>query len=94
MDATTPLIIIECCFFLVGVCTAEDAGTNFSQDYQGRVYIIFKYKSPTISVRLMPLAKIKRNLTGSHVLVDVFFLCVVEAHKGLDRLDDALRVAD
>ena len=28
---------------------------------------------------------LKRNLTGNRVLVDVFFLCVVEAHKGLDR---------
>jgi hypothetical protein len=37
---------------------------------------------------------LKRNLTGNRVLVDVFFLCVVETHKGLDRLDDALRVAD
>ena len=34
------------------------------------------------------------DLIVSRVLVDVFFLCVVEAHKGLDRLDNALRVAD
>ena len=39
-------------------------------------------------------ALLKRNLTGGRVFVDVFFLGVVEAHKGLDRLDDALRVAD
>jgi hypothetical protein len=34
------------------------------------------------------------DLFGSRVLVDVFFLRVVEAHEGFNRLDDALRVAD
>ena len=37
---------------------------------------------------------LKRNLTGNSILVDVFFLCVVDSHKGLYRLDDALCVAD
>jgi hypothetical protein len=37
---------------------------------------------------------LKRNLIGSGMLVDVFFLCVVEAHKGLYRLDNALRIAN
>jgi hypothetical protein len=34
------------------------------------------------------------DLLGSRVLIDVFFLRVVEAYKGLYRLDDALRVAN
>ena len=34
------------------------------------------------------------GLFGSGMLVDVFFLSVVYAHKGLYRLDDALCIAD
>ena len=34
------------------------------------------------------------TLIGGRVLIDVFFLCVVEAHEGLKQLDNALRVAD
>ena len=43
---------------------------------------------------LLRTADTELDLPGSHVLVDVFFLCVMEAHKGLYRFDDALRVAD
>ena len=34
------------------------------------------------------------GLFGSGMLVDVFFLSVVHAHKGLYQLDDALCIAD
>ena len=46
---------------------------------------------------LFALAEIFVNplsMPRDRVLVDVFFLGVVDAHKGLDRLDHALRVAD
>jgi hypothetical protein len=34
------------------------------------------------------------GLFRSGMLVDVFFLCVVDSDKGLYRLDDALCIAD
>ena len=36
----------------------------------------------------------RSQLFGSGMLVDVFFLGVVQSHKGLYRLDNALRIAN
>ena len=44
---------------------------------------------------LTGVAPVSRSqLFGSGMLVDVFFLGVVQAHKGLYRLDNALRIAN
>jgi Double-stranded RNA binding motif len=46
------------------------------------------------SARRQVIRNCRQCLFGNGMLVDIFFLCVVHAHKGLYRLDDALCIAD